>query len=334
MSMKILVVGLGSIANRHIKNIKSIDANIQIAVYRQFSQEAALGELQPLVENVFFSQDDALRWKPSVTFITNPVTMHCQTALMFAKQDSHLFIEKPLSVNDDGLDELLQESRRRKLVVMIGYVLRFFEPIKILKKALEQGCIGRVLSVKASVGQNLLNWRPGENYQDKVSARKDLGGGVLFELSHELDYVRWLAGEVTQIRALLGKVSDLEIDVEDIAEICLRFENGALGNIHLDMIDYAANRSCRVVGTKGTVVWNFDGDNRVQLYSVDTGNWTDLCTPGKLDRNEMYKTELKHFFQCVANNQEPLVSIDEARRVVRMINAARHSAETHEVISL
>jgi len=219
-------------------------------------------------------------------------------------------------------------------VAMIGYVLRFSPPIKLIKDIIEQGRIGRVLSIRTSVGQNLLNWRSGKRYQDTVSARKDLGGGVLLELSHELDYVRWFAGEVKEVSALTGKVSNLEVDVEDIADICLRFESGALGNIHLDMVDHAANRSCRVVGTKGTVIWHSDDDNSVSLYSEETGGWTEMYKTSVTDGNEKFRAELRHFFECIADSKMPLISIEDGRRVVEIVSAAKRSAETGETISL
>lgn len=332
--MKVLVVGLGSIARRHIKNIKSIDSGIQIAVWRQFSKEAQLGELEPLVDEVFFSKDDALQWMPQVTFITNPATRHIDTALIFARGNSHLFIEKPLSVNENGLKELTEEVNKRKLIVMVGYVLRFSKALQTLKKALEDELIGKVLSIRVSAGQNLLNWRSKQRYQDTVSARKDLGGGVCFELSHELDYVRWLIGEVADIHAFLGKVSDLEIDVEDIAEISLKFNSGALGSIHLDMIDHAANRSCRIVGAKGTLLWDSSDGDSVRFFSLETGSWRDLLTTRKVDPNEMYKVELKYFFNCVASGCRPSVSLEEAKEVLRLINTLNPSIKTKERVLL
>ncbi|MBM3251616.1 MAG: Gfo/Idh/MocA family oxidoreductase [Candidatus Omnitrophica bacterium] len=332
--MKVLIVGLGSIACRHIKNLKALNKNLCIAAWRQHSKEPIPKELKNTVEQVFFSRDDAIKWKPDVTFITNPATMHIQAASIFLKQDSHLFIEKPLSVNLDGIEKLSNECKRRKRLTMVGYVLRFSEPLQIIKKIIEQGRIGRVLSIKATVGQNLLNWRTDKRYQDSVSAQKKLGGGVLFELSHELDYVGWLNGVISEIYAQTTKVSDLEIDTEDIAEICLKFRNGAIGNIHLDMIDHAANRSCRIVGTKGTLFWETEKGNRVCFYSARLKKWIELRKSSKLDINKMYKTEIKHFFDCIKTNKKPLISLEEAKRVIEIILAAKLSADKKRVVKL
>ncbi|MCF7907791.1 MAG: Gfo/Idh/MocA family oxidoreductase [Candidatus Omnitrophica bacterium] len=317
--MKVLFVGLGSIAGRHIKNIKIIDQDIQIALWRQLSKETDLGEVASLVSEVFFSEADAVGWKPDVVFVTNPAPRHCQTALTFARNNCHLFIEKPLAVSEDGLDELAKEVAKRKLVAMVGYVLRFSEPMKIMKETIGKGLIGKPLSIRASVGQNLLDWRPGKDYQETVSSRSDLGGGVCFELSHEIDYVRWLFGEVKELRALFGKVGDLNIDVEDLADILLKFDSGAYGNIHLDMVDQAKERSCRIVGSKGTLTWDSCDENRVRVFKADEGIWQDLyCSPSE-DRNEMYIAQIKHFFDCIANNKQALVSLAQARKVLQIV---------------
>ncbi|MBU2251396.1 MAG: Gfo/Idh/MocA family oxidoreductase, partial [Candidatus Omnitrophica bacterium] len=283
---------------------------------------------------VFFSKEDALQWMPQITFITNPATRHIDTALIFAKGNSHLFIEKPLSVNEEGLQELIEEVNKRRLIVMVGYVLRFSKALQTIKKALGDNLIGKVLSIRVSAGQNLLNWRPSQRYQDTVSARADLGGGACFELSHELDYVSWLIGEVTDIHAFLGKVSDLEIDVEDLVEISLKFKSGAFGSVHLDMIDHAANRYCRIVGVKGTLLWDsFDGGS-VRFFSSETGSWQELLAVREAGSSEMYKAELEHFFNCLASGSKPTVSLEEAKEVIRLVNTLKASAKTKERVSL
>lgn len=333
--MKILVVGLGSIAKRHIRNIKEINPDSKIVVWRQHSRNIDLGDLNNFVEKVFFSQEEALEWKPEVTFITNPASKHCETALIFARRGSHLFIEKPLSVDIEPLDELLAECKKRKLITMVGYMLRFFEPINIIKRAIEKNHIGKILAIKASVGQNLLTWRPDKRYQDTVTAKRELGGGVLSELSHELDYVRWLVGEISSVSVLAGKISSLVIDVEDIAEINIKFESGVFGNIHLDMLDLATNRSCRVIGTKGTIKWDYSvSDNRVMLYSAESNSWRDLYFSENTDRNDMYKQELNHFFGCIKEKKNTLISLEDGKRIVEIISAAKVSAEKGEAISV
>ena len=160
-----------------------------------------------------------------------------------------------------------------------------------------------------------------------------LGGGALMELCHEIDYVRWLVGEVLEVFARVGRVSDLEIDVDDIAELILEFETGAIGNIHLDMVQRAPTRTCRLIGTEGTLTW--DGlTDWVAHYSSATRTWTDLFPAAAQDRNEMYVAELRHFLDCVRSGTTPLVDGIDGRRVLEIALAARQSSSERRAIAV
>ena len=331
--MKILVVGFGSIARRHIHNLRSIDTTLQIGVWRQRSESTDLGEFSPLIGNVFYGEEDVCAWEPEAAFITNPAPMHIEAGLFLARNGSHLFIEKPLSDTLEGVDELLALCRQRNLVLLVGYVFRFCNSLQVMRRALKEGRIGRPLSIRAEVGQYLPDWRPDSDYRQTVSARRDLGGGAVLELSHELDYVRWLLGEVKSVSAHLARTSDLEIDVEDTAEITLQFANKAVGSIHLDLVQRAATRVCRVVGTEGTLTW--DGlSNRVQIFSATSNVWEDLLQSNTTDRNDMYKMELRHFIDCVLGKAEPMVNGQDGKRVLEIALAAKQSSQLRRVVEV
>lgn len=333
VQLRILVVGLGSIAHRHIRNLKSIEPAVRITVWHQHSKPKDAAGPPDLADRVVYQLKDALDAKPDAALITNPASRHIETGLTLAQQGVHLFIEKPLSNTLDGVDELLALCRQRSLVLMVGYNFRFYPPLQVMRQALIDGRIGRPVALRAQVGQYLPDWRPGCDYRRGVSARQDLGGGAVLELSHELDYVRWLVGEVKTVSAQVGHLSDLEIDVEDTAEIVLQFQNGVVGNIHLDMMDRAATRGCRVVGTEGTLVGDWVS-HRVQLFSVAASSWSDLHPAGRRDRNEMYVAELRHFLHCVRGNGLPIVSGEDGRRVLEIALAVKRSSEEKRVVAV
>ena len=324
--MRFVIVGFGSIGRRHLQSIKSVYPKAKVSVLRQKTKSGNLGGLNYLVDEVFFDINKALAWKPDAVVIANPAPFHVSTALKFAKANVHLFVEKPLSDSLKGIDALIKECKKRNLILAVGYVLRFHESLKILKKAIERGRIGRVLNVRASAGQSLLNWRPGADYRKGVSAQRELGGGIVFELSHEIDYCRWLMGEISEVSAIIDKQSDLAIDVEDVAEINLRFKNGVIGHIHLDMVDQARNRCCRIVGTKGTLAWDFMDNHSVKLCSIGQKRWVNLRKPQAIDANDMFCRQFGHFRQCIDSKKSPLVSGEDAKRVVEIILAAKKSA--------
>ena len=129
---------------------------------------------------------------------------------------------------------------------------------------LQAQAIGRPLAVHAHWGEYLPNWHPWEDYRQSYSARADLGGGVVVTLSHPLDYLRWLLGDVLSVSAQVGTVGDLGIDVEDLADINLRFASGCFGNVHLNYLQQPPIHRMQIVCTGGTLDWdNADGALRV-----------------------------------------------------------------------
>ena len=331
--MKTLLVGLGSIGRRHLANLRTLDPTGLITVCHQYTRPHEAGEGPKAADRVVYSLEDGLNPLPDMALITGPSPLHISTAEALAQKGVHLFIEKPLSHRLDGVKKFLDLCRERRVVVQVGYNFRFYEPFVALRRALNEGKIGRVLNITAEVGQYLPDWRPGTDYRRNVTARSDLGGGVLLELSHEIDYVRWLVGEVAAVSAQVARVSDLEIDVEDTAEVTLKFENGALGHIHLDFIQRGYARSCRIIGSEGTIRWDSQ-DNRVRLFSAASKTWSDIFPSSPLDRNVMYVEELKHFLKCVAEDRAPAVGGEEGLRVMEIVMAARKSSEAGQVVSL
>lgn len=331
--MRALIVGLGSIGRRHLRNLRNLDPSAHITVWHLHSKLTDdLGAL-PEADARVFDEAKALASKPDVAIISCPANLHIKTSLSLAERGVHLFIEKPLSNALDGIDALEHLSAQRSLVVMVGYNFRFYAPLQIMRQALATGAIGRVLFIRAEVGQYLPDWRPTQDYRLTVSARKELGGGVLLELSHELDYVTWLNGDVKTVSAQVDLFGDLDIDVEDTAEIILRFRNGALGSIHLDMLQRSASRTCCIVGTEGTLAWDAMS-NRVQRFSATKKIWEDLHPETSMDRNQMYVAELRHFLECVRENKAPAIGLSDGKRVLQIALAARRSSEEGRVVNL
>ena len=331
--MKILVVGLGYVARRHIKNLKQILSSATLAVWRHERREDDLEEIAPWIDHLFFSEKEALDWKPEVALITTPAAFHLKAAQPLALQGVHLFIEKPISHSEQGLEELLVVCRKNKTLLFVGYNFRFYPPFHLLQTLLKEKKIGRLLSLRAEVGQFLPDWRPSKNYQSTASAQKDLGGGVLLELSHELDFLRWLGGEIHSVFASTKQVSDLEIDVEDTADLILRFSSGAIGSVHLDMVDHVKNRNLRIVGTEGTLTW--DGiTHEVKWYSTKTKEWVSYPSPSKWEPNQMYIDEMKNFLNSISFQTPPAVDAGEAVKTLQVILAAQRSAKMGKVVTL
>ena len=330
--MRVLVVGLGSIGRRHLANVRRVLPDANVTVWRHARSPGA-DEVPTGADHVVHTLEEALSPRPNLAILASPASSHVSTATALAAAGIHMLVEKPLSDTLDGVDDLIAECARQRVTLMVGYHLRFSGSLACIHQAINDGVIGRVVSLRAEVGQYLPDWRPGADYRQGVSARSDLGGGVVLELSHELDYVRWLAGEVRSVRAETGNLGGLDIDVEDVAEIVLRFANGAIGSVHLDMVQRSSTRTCRIIGTEGTLEW--DGlHDYARMYLASNGLWQDLYGPSKAGVDGMYLAELARFVQCVVEGADVPVDGAAGRSTLALALAAKRSAESGRTIWL
>ena len=229
--MKILIAGFGSIGRRHFRNLLALGER-DILFYRTGRSTLDGAELAGYM--VETDLDAALAHRPQAVVIANPTALHLPVAIPAAETGCHLLLEKPLSHSHDGLDDLQAALVRGGGQVLVGFQFRYHPGLVKISRLLADGAIGRPLSVRAHWGEYLPGWHPWEDYRWGYSARQDLGGGVVLTLSHPLDYLRWLLGEVSALWAFTSRQSDLDLDVEDSAEVGLRFANGVIGSLHLE----------------------------------------------------------------------------------------------------
>jgi predicted dehydrogenase len=324
---RILIVGLGSIGQRHLKLARELFPKADIRVLRHKS-----GSTVPDIANGVFSNiEDAVSFAPQIAVIASPATVHIVTAQALAAIGVHLLVEKPLSASVAGVSKLLETCKKQGAVLLIGYNLRFLPSLQYFRDLLNEGAIGKVLSVRCEIGQYLPSWRPDVDYHQGVSARRELGGGALLELSHELDYLCWIFGEVAWVKATLSRQSDLKIDVEDTAHLILGFAPEAdghelIGSVNLDFIRHDTTRMCTAIGEKGSLRWN-GLTGVVSLYEANGKEWQDLFTH-QHQRDESYLAEWQNFIECVNENKEPLITGEDGLQVLQIIESARLSSET------
>ena len=286
-------------------------------------QQSESGEL-PQADRVVNTLEDAIRERPETAIVANPAPFHVPVAQALAEAGCHLLVEKPLSDSLEGIGQLIETCDARKLVLMVGYVLRFVPSLQFMASQIAAGKIGRILHVATEVGQYLPDWRPSTNYRNSVTARNSLGGGALLELSHEIDIALWIGGPAVSVAAGLSRLGSLEIDTEDCADLRLDFANGASGTVHMDLLQRVPVRRCKVVGSEGTLKWDYFSD-KIKLGRPGAG-WQTLDSRQLTDSNEMYIDEVSHFMHCVARNAEPAISGRTAVAVLAVALAAKKSA--------
>jgi predicted dehydrogenase len=317
----ILIAGLGSIGRRHLANLRQLGIEA-ISLYRTKPEPLKEAPELPVYTNL----GQALAAQPDVVIVSNPTAHHLEVALPAARAGCHLFIEKPLSHSWDGVDELLSIIQARRLMVLIGFDLRFDPGLCKIKTLLAEGCIGRVVAVQSQVGQYLPDWHPWEDYRQSSSASVDKGGGVILDLLHELDYVSWLIGPISCLTCFADRISGLEITTEDTAAILLRFENGAIGTVHLDYVQRTPSRTCRIIGAEGTVLWDYYA-NKVRWYEAKRDIWRAFEYRG-FQRNDRFVEEMRHLLACLQGQELPKVDATWGSRILKVALMAKESALT------
>ena len=343
--IKILFVGLGSIGQRHLRNVYAkFGSKATILAYRARNLKQTIFPNLTIDENadfiekysikVFTDLNQALAQSPDVAFICNPTSHHVSSCLAVARAGCDFFVEKPLSHSLDDLEELISICQSKRLVSSVGYQLHFHPCYKLLKRLISQGTIGNLLSVHAEVGEYLPYWHKYEDYRQMYASRKDLGGGVVLSQIHEIDYLHDLFGMPNKIAAFGGHLSDLEIDVEDVADILLEmtFRGKSLPVLlHMDYIQRPPSRNCKVIGESGKITMDLTG---LKVTVEKPGQEKDIHDFGGLDRNEPFINEIDHFFECVANRQQPMVTVREGLDSLRIALAVKESMEAGQIISL
>jgi predicted dehydrogenase len=317
--MNALVVGYGSIGRRHVLNLSKLACIDEITVYTKIKDdfgntcEKKISFIDASILGLDVITD---RYKVDFAIIANETYKHIDAAIALAGKGVHLFIEKPLSHNLEKVDLLKEIVQKNQIKAFVAYNLRYLPAIQYLKDQISQEVLGNLYFAQIEVGQYLPSWRPNVNYTDSYSAKTEYGGGVALDLSHEVDYMRFLFGEPFLWKTLKSKTSELEISSEDIFEGIYQYEQGFMCHVHMDYLQRKAKRKIRIVGSKGQIVCDF------------IGKWIDIQAHGdgirlkeeKLFKMEdTYKDELQHFIKTIEANNEPAISIDDGTKALRLL---------------
>jgi predicted dehydrogenase len=261
-----------------------------------------------------------------------------EIAHFLAGMGTHILIEKTISNSTGGIKELIDICKSKSLVLMTGYNLRYLESLNYFRNSIINGEIGKVISIRCEVGQYLPDWRPGKDYRTTVTARSDLGGGALLELSHELDYLQWIFGSAEWVSAVISKESALEIDTEDIAHLVIGFSDQKLGyrtigNLNMDLFRHDKTRNCVVIGSHGSIKWDAILD-QVLIFSTKNSQWENVFQ-GKMNIEDSYEDQLDDFGKYSAKQAIPKGATGvDGLRVLELVESASKSAKDKRQIMI
>jgi predicted dehydrogenase len=338
--MKFLIAGLGSIGRRHFRNLIAVGER-EIVLLR--TRKATLPDDELAGYPVETDLQEALaKHKPEAVIVANPTSLHLDVAIPAAQAGCHLLLEKPVSHSLERLDVLERTAEKSGSKILVGFQFRFHPTLKKARELIQSDVLGRILAVHAHWGEYLPQWHPWEDYRQSYAARADLGGGVIVTLSHPLDYLRYLLGEVESLWSFNGKVSPLEIEVEDIAEIGLKFTRGAVGGVHLNYFQRPPVHHLEIVGADGTLRWdNADGILHFHQLAAPFGSFSDqppapvietFSPPEGFERNQLFVAQTRHFREIVRGESEPVCTLHDGVQALRLALAAHTSQRTGRVV--
>jgi len=338
--MKFLIAGLGSIGRRHFRNLIALGEK-DIVLLR--THKATLPDDELAGYPVETDIHEALqKHKPEAVVVANPTALHLDVAIPAAEAGCHILIEKPVSDSLERLEVLQQASKKSGSQILVGFQFRYHPTLNKARELIQSNALGRVLTVHAHWGEYLPQWHPWEEYRQSYAARADLGGGVIRTLTHPLDYLRYIISEVDSLWSFNGHISALELDVEDVAEIGLKFSNGAIGGVHLNYFQRPPVHRLEIVGANGTLQWdNTDGILHFQELSVPFGSFSDnppapviqtFAPPEGFERNQLFVAQTRHFIEVAHGEKEPVCTLEDGIIALRLALGAHTSSRSGNLL--
>ena len=330
--MKFLIVGLGSMGKRRIRNLHYLKAEEIICFDKRDDRRKEAEEKYGV--KTFNKFDEAMRDMPDALIISTPPDSHVKYAMEAAKRDKHFFME--VSVVDYGMNELIALCRKKTIVAAPSCTMRFNSSAKKIKEIVDSKIIGDALSFTYHSGQYLPDWHPWENYRKFYGARRETGAAREI-VAFELVWLTWILGGIDTISCLKGKLSKLEADIDDVYQIIMKFKSGTFGHMLVDVISRIPDRSCKIFGEEGSIFWDWGASVRVYLskdkkwttYPEKTGTTVKGYT--EKIREEPYIEEMNTFIRAINNEMRFPYTLEEDKRILEMVYAAEKSsdAQTH-----
>ncbi len=320
--MKIGIIGLGSIGKRHVRCLRQLGYEDIIALRTKKGTTKTLPVEFNYIKEVFNVEDFYSNNLDGV-IISNPTSLHIETIKIPLEEKIPIFLEKPPA---DSLEQLREIEDYDVTGVMVGFCLRYNEIINIVKEFIVSGKLGKIYKANLYCGQFLPSWHPSADYRKEYYARKNLGGGVIRTLSHEIDLMYYLFGEPKELCASVEKISDLEIDVDDNVYMICKMANHSLVSIELDYFNPVLTRSGIIFGSQGTVEYSFSKLN--VTFTDYKGKIRIIYESANLDWNKMYIDQMKDFVNFMKNKESLCCTFEDGVNVMKVIKAAEESTRT------
>ena len=333
--MKILIVGLGSMGKRRIRNLLKLGYKNIVGFDIRADRRKEVNEKYHI--STYFDIDSALMEKPDAIIISTPPDLHRKYAEIAIKKNINFFME--LNHSSKDVKVIIERMKGKTLVAAPSCTMRFHPIVKELKKIIDKNTIGKILLIHHHNGHFLPNWHPWEDYREFFVSKRETGGAKEL-VPFELIWLTHIFAKIKSVYANIDKISKLQADIDDVYQIQLEFKNGILCTLLLDVISIPSFRETKIIGEKGTILCDFNNG----VIKVNKGKgWMNIEL--KMDKvakgyknntppESIYEEEMKRFFSAINNQKKYPYSLHDDFKILCMLDSIENSNKKESKITI
>ncbi|MEO8567741.1 MAG: Gfo/Idh/MocA family oxidoreductase [Ginsengibacter sp.] len=324
--MRFLIIGGGSIGKRHIQNLKNLGFTDIFCLKRKTDTEFAGENKVKVITDISELENTSI----DAVIVCTPTSLHNEGLKIAAELKASVFMEKPLIHNHKGLIEAKKILNGFQQPFFIGFMLRFHPLVQKIASLLRDKYLGEVYSARFEFGSYLPYWHPWEDYRDSYASQKQLGGGVINTITHELDLIQYYFGDPLNMNCTKANLNRLHIEVEEIAEAVFDYENKII-TLHIDFLQKDYDRRIRILCDEGSIEWNWHENKIVVKHHKKEAEYYPL---DNFDVNQLYIDELKQFIQIIKNKtlHHPL-DFDHAEKNTSLMLNMHEASEQKQTLA-
>jgi predicted dehydrogenase len=332
--MKFLIVGLGSMGKRRIRNLQDLEAG-EIVGLEPNEERRKQVEKEYDIKTVG-TIGDGFAANPDAVIISTPPDVHGKYALMAAEHGKPFFIEASVVLEND-IVKANEVAKKKKIVAMPSCTMRFNWRMRKIKELVDGGSVGKVVAVNYHMGQWLPDWHKYEDIRKFYVGKKETGAGREM-VPFEMEWISWIFGPVRSISCIKGKFSDLPIDIDDVYSLNMKLGDRTIANILIDVISRSAVRRMEIVGDKGTIIMDWN-DEKISIYDAETKKWSEVREDedhpqcGYWAKDDMYIEEMRHFISVMLGKTKLVYTMDDDIRNLTLLLDAEKSSDSGRRIS-
>lgn len=328
MEVKVALIGCGNMGSGLLRNCVSLENATAAAV-----ADPAIESAKKLADELKVpAYDDYKKMLAEenidAAIVAVPNYLHATVSIDVAKSGRHVFCEKPMAITVSDCDRMIQTAKSNGVKLMIGQVLRYLPVFAKTKEIIDSGVLGEPFSIYVSrLGGG--SWGNPQHWRMKT----ETCGGILYEVSvHELDFMRYICGDVDSVTSLMGNFLHNDArDYEDTAHVLIRFKSGGMGTLLAGQCSSLGGYEGKIHCSKGTL--HFDNGKSLITYKPFGGEAVKLES-GDMKTEPGVKREVRYFIEAITENKEPAIPGEEGRKTIEIVQAAYISAREGREVKL